>query len=86
MLLVKKMLTLLTKPDERLAAIGRRLKAAREAAGLSQQEVATRAELHRVTVAKIEAGKIDITLTTLFALAEAVGVPYEQLTDDGSDE
>jgi transcriptional regulator with XRE-family HTH domain len=56
-------------------AISVRLKSLREAAGLSQQEVAMRADLSLSLVAKLEQGKKgDPRASTLLALAEALGV------------
>jgi transcriptional regulator with XRE-family HTH domain len=64
-------------------AISRRLKALREAAGLSQQEVAVRADLSLSLVAKVEQGKkADPRASTLLALAGALGVRPGEILDD----
>jgi transcriptional regulator with XRE-family HTH domain len=64
-------------------AISKRIKALREASGLSQQEVAVRADLSLSLVAKLEQGKkADPRASTLLALAVALGVPPGQLLDD----
>jgi transcriptional regulator with XRE-family HTH domain len=64
-------------------AISVRLKDLREAAGLSQQEVATRADLSLSLVAKLEHGKKgDPRASTLLALAEALGVKPGAILDD----
>jgi transcriptional regulator with XRE-family HTH domain len=52
----------------------RELQAARVGAGLSQDEVATRADLSRMTVQRTESGAIDPRLSTLFVLARALGL------------
>jgi transcriptional regulator with XRE-family HTH domain len=63
-------------------AIAQRIKELREAAGLSQQEVAMRADLSLSLVAKIEQGKKgDPRASTLLALAQALGVPPGQLLE-----
>jgi transcriptional regulator with XRE-family HTH domain len=63
--------------------ISRRLKALREAAGLSQQEVAMRADLSLSLVAKMEQGKkADPRASTLLALAQALGVRPGEILDD----
>src|SRR5262245_31469870 len=63
-------------------AISGRIKALREAAGLSQQEVAMRGELSLSLVAKLEQGKkADPRASTLLALAAALGVPPGMLLD-----
>jgi len=64
-------------------AIARRLKGLRETSGLSQQEVAVRAELSLSLVAKLEQGKkADPRASTLLALAEALGVRPGALLED----
>lgn len=75
-------LDFVAESDPRLVSFGLRLRAARKAAGLSQTELGERAGLHRVTVARLEAGKHDITFTSLVQLAEALSVSPSALTDD----
>lgn len=56
------------------------LKALREAAGLTLQETATRAELSMSTVQKLEAGLVAApAYATLAALATVYGVPVESV-------
>src|SRR5262245_34277174 len=64
-------------------AISVRLKDLRESAGLSQQEVAMRADLGLSLVAKLEQGKKgDPRASTLLALAEALGVKPGAILED----
>jgi transcriptional regulator with XRE-family HTH domain len=64
-------------------AIAARLKSLREGAGLSQQDVAVKADLSLSLVAKMEQGKkADPRASTLLALAGALGVPPGRLLDD----
>jgi transcriptional regulator with XRE-family HTH domain len=64
-------------------AISTRLKALRDERGISQQELATRADLSLSLVAKLEQGKkADPRASTLIALACALGVKPGQLIDD----
>jgi transcriptional regulator with XRE-family HTH domain len=64
-------------------AISTRIKQLREGAGLSQQEVATRAQLSLSLVAKLEQGKkADPRASTLVSLAAALGVRPGDLLDD----
>jgi transcriptional regulator with XRE-family HTH domain len=52
-----------------------RLREARQAAGLTQAELAERADLRRATIADIEAGKTTgIDFDTLARLGDALGV------------
>lgn len=57
--------------NERAAA---RIRAAREATGLSQGQLAARAGLSRPSLANIEAGRQTITLRQLGAIAAALEV------------
>lgn len=61
-----------------------RLKAARLAAGLTQEQVARARGCHPMTVSKWETGVVTPTVSTLLAVAELYGVPVEQLCDDDS--
>lgn len=63
--------------------IAYRLRTLREAAGLSQQDVAQRAELSLSLIAKMEQGrKADPRASTLLAIAGALGVRAGQLIED----
>jgi transcriptional regulator with XRE-family HTH domain len=60
-----------------------RLRTLREAAGLSQQEVADRADLSLSLITKMEqARKADPRASTILALAAALGVKPGQLIED----
>lgn len=61
--------------------MGRTLRELRTQKGLSQAVVARRAKLSREYVNKIEAGRYDPPLSTINALARAVGVPVTELLD-----
>ncbi len=64
-------------------AISRRLKGLRDKAGLSQQDLATKADLSVSLVAKLEQGKkADPRASTLLALADALGVKPGALLED----
>jgi transcriptional regulator with XRE-family HTH domain len=64
-------------------ALSQRIKQLREAAGLSQQEVAMRGDLSMSLVAKLEQGKkADPRASTLLALARALQVRPGSLLDD----
>jgi transcriptional regulator with XRE-family HTH domain len=56
---------------------GSRLKELREAAGLSQQQLADKIGFHRFSVAKLEQGVRGPTWSTVKALSEALGVPCD---------
>jgi transcriptional regulator with XRE-family HTH domain len=68
------------KPGKLISA---RLRSLREAAGLSQQEVAMRADLSMSLVAKLEQGKkADPRASTILALAGALGVKPGAIIED----
>jgi transcriptional regulator with XRE-family HTH domain len=52
----------------------RRLKELREQAGLTQQQLAEKAGMHKLTVAKLEQGIREPSWATVQALADALGV------------
>ena len=58
-----------------------RLKRLRARAGLSQADLAERANLHRVFIARLETGRQDPGLATLEKLAKALGVKLRTLVE-----
>ncbi|MFT7600428.1 MAG: ribosome-binding protein aMBF1 (putative translation factor) [Acidimicrobiales bacterium] len=66
--------------DETYAAVrlalefGEKVRDAREAAGLSQRELAVRMGTSQAAVARLEAGGVGSTLTTLQRVADALGM------------
>ncbi len=64
--------------------VGQQIRAAREACGLTQEELAARlqtsgCDLTRSAVAKIEVGQRHIYVHELRALRDALNVPFDQL-------
>jgi ribosome-binding protein aMBF1 (putative translation factor) len=61
--------------EARLAAeVGERIHAAREAAGLSQRELARRMGTSQAAIDRLESGGVGATLTTLQRVATALGL------------
>lgn len=60
-------------------SLGDRLRKAREAAGLEQRELATRAGISRATISNAERGVGNPNLATLVSWAEACEVPVAWL-------
>ena len=54
--------------------VGERVRDAREAAGLSQRQLAARMGTSQAAVARLEAGGVGATLTTLQKVATALGL------------
>ena len=60
--------------DELPLAVGRRVRSLRVDLGISQEELAARAELHRNYVGSVERGERDVGIVALARLATALGV------------
>ena len=65
--------------------IASRLRAAREAAGLSQGQVAKLMGLHRPTISEMEAGRRRVSADELTKLAEIYGVGVEWIATKKAD-
>lgn len=57
----------------------------RLSAGLSQEELADRADLHRTYISSIERAKRNVTLKNIFLLAKALGVTPATLVTPAED-
>lgn len=64
-----------------MSDLGTKLKALREAAGLSQRQLAERAGLHQTYVANVESGRQALPAERLAGLAVAIGVSDEDLDE-----
>jgi transcriptional regulator with XRE-family HTH domain len=64
----------------RREAIASRLRAAREAAGLSQGQVARQLKMHRPTISEIEAGRRRVSVDELAEFANLYGVAMAWLS------
>ncbi len=62
-----------------LTAFGEALRKFRLAAGLSQEELAERAELHRTYVGDVERGERNVSLVNMWKLSEAAGVKLSRV-------
>lgn len=60
--------------------IGRRVEALRAAKGMTQEELANKAQISRPNISSIENGKYNVRLDTLHKIAEALGVEIELIT------
>jgi transcriptional regulator with XRE-family HTH domain len=65
-------------PKEILARNVRRI---RTSTGLSQEELAARAGLHRTYVSSVERAQRNVSLENIFALARALGCSPKDLVD-----
>ncbi|MCG5077522.1 helix-turn-helix domain-containing protein [Paraburkholderia tagetis] len=63
----------------RIAAFGRVVREERLAKGISQEELAEKANLHRNFISLVERGQSKIALDSLFALADALDISASTL-------
>ena len=68
------LLCIFTGMSLKMSNVQKELSAARQAAGLSQDELATKANLSRMTVQRAEADTVDPRLSTLLTMARALGL------------
>jgi len=74
-----------TTMDSRRADVARRLRTAREMAGLSQGQVARMLDIHRPSVSEAEAGRRRVPAEELSELAKIYGVSVNWLSGFGDD-
>lgn len=69
-------------PEEIAQRFGENVRRARRRAGLSQEEAAVRASLHRTEIGLLERAERTPRIDTAVKLAGAVGVPIAELLGD----
>jgi transcriptional regulator with XRE-family HTH domain len=62
-----------------LESFGRNLQILRKEKGFSQEKLAEMADLHPRALQKIEAGDVNVTLTTVLRLQKALGCSWQDL-------
>ncbi len=67
--------------NEKCLAFGRAVRRIRVSLGLSQEDLADLANIHRTYIGGIERGERNPTLTMIYRLAEALGVPPTKLLE-----
>lgn len=68
--------------QETLTKFGDRLKTFRVTKGLTLEQLAFEADIELSQVHRVERGKINPTLTTLFALAKGLGITLAELVGE----
>ncbi|WP_037494169.1 helix-turn-helix domain-containing protein [Solirubrobacter soli] len=66
--------------DQVIKAVAENVRSLRLARGLSLNELAAASKTGKATLSRIEAGDANPTVETLYALADALGVPFGSLT------
>ena len=70
--------------DDPLLAVGTAVRERRKVRGVSQEELAEQAELHRTYIGSVERGERNVTILSLIRIAEALGVrPHDLLHQAG---
>ncbi len=67
------------RPKQQLKILGDTIRECRERAGMSQETLAEKADLHPVYIGKIERGEQWISLHALLRVARALGVRVRDL-------
>lgn len=62
-------------------SFGKRVRSLREAKGVSQEELAEKAELDRTYISSVERGKRNISLVNITLIAKALGVKPSKLLE-----
>lgn len=74
---------MLTNADKALLrTFGAAVRQRRQASGLSQEDLAERADLHRTYVGGLERGERNVGLLNVARLAKALGVTVAELVED----
>lgn len=60
-------------------SLGRKLKAARDRAKMTQEELARKARIGRVYIARLESGRYDPRASIVVRLAKALGISTDDL-------
>ncbi|WP_200956725.1 XRE family transcriptional regulator [Thermococcus barophilus] len=71
--------------DTRMITLARNIRRLREEKGLSLTELAEKAGISKSTLSSLEAGKTNPTISTLWAIADALGVPFGALIGSEKD-
>ncbi len=61
--------------NETCSNFGRKMRNYRISLGISQEELADRAQVHRTYIGGIERGERNPTLTTIYKIADALKIP-----------
>jgi transcriptional regulator with XRE-family HTH domain len=68
--------------DPRRVAFGRRIRTLRAARGISQEQLADAAGVHRTYVSSLERGQRNVGLDNIYGLADALGVSPSKLFEN----
>lgn len=69
------------KKEELQIIIGSRIKLLRESKGVSQQDLAAMCNFEKGNMSRLEAGRTNPTITTLYKISQALDVKITDLVD-----
>ena len=69
-------------PKDILIRFGQRVRSERLKLGISQEELASRADVHRTYIGMIERAEKNITLINIEKIAKALNLPISELLKD----
>lgn len=69
------------KKEELQVSIGNRIKLLRESKGISQQVLAAMCNFEKGNMSRLEAGRTNPTITTLYKISQALDVKITDLLD-----
>lgn len=61
--------------------IGSRIKDIRESKGMTQQQISDICDFEKSTVSRIEAGRTNLTIKTLYKICQSMGVRMTEIVD-----
>jgi len=73
------------QPTTPRKTLGHNIRRLRLATGLSQEELADRAGLHRTYISSVERGERNVSVDNIFLLARALGVEAADLVTESID-
>jgi len=71
-----------SRTRKQLKILGETIRKHRKKAGLSQEKLAEKADMHPVYIGKIERGEQWISLHALLRIADALKIPVRDLVDE----
>lgn len=72
----------MVKDNEQLSLFGLRVRLYRNRLGLSQEQLAAKANVHRTYIGTVERGETNITLLNIYKLAKALQVNVGELINN----
>ena len=75
----------MTRIESIMITFGRNVQSARQALGISQEELADRAGLHRTYIGMVERAERSISLQNAKKIADALNVTLDNLLNDGKE-